>query len=77
MSHYKQLKQRLPDNLTKLKIVSLFPVNNVLLPIKNLPKYYKVMEYLGISGNILAKTESQLQSINSEKWNNNAETEKF
>ena len=35
------------------------------------------MEYLGISGNILATAESQLQSINLVKWNNNTETEKY
>ena len=35
------------------------------------------MEYLGISGNIFAKAESQLQSINLVKWNSNTETEKF
>ena len=35
------------------------------------------MEYLGISGNIFAKAESQLQSINLVKWNSNTETENF
>ena len=31
------------------------------------------MEYLSISGNILAKAESQLQSINLVKFNNGTE----
>ena len=53
--------QRIRDNLTMLKNLSLFSVNNVLQPIMDLPEYCKVMEYLGISGNILAKAESQLQ----------------
>ena len=35
------------------------------------------MEYLSISGNILAKAESQLESINLVKWNNSTEIEKI
>ena len=35
------------------------------------------MEYLAISGNIFAKAESHLQSINLAKWNSSTETEKF
>ena len=77
ISLYKQLKQSLSDNFAILKNVSIFSVNNVINPIKDLPKYSKVMEYLGISGNILCKAESQLQSINLVKWNNDTETEKF
>ena len=53
----------------------LFSANNVLQPIKDLPKYCKAMEYLAISGNILAKAEYQPQSINLVKWNNNTDTE--
>ena len=64
MSLHKQLKQILPDNLTVLKNLFIFSATNVLQPSKNLTKYSNVMEYLGISGNILAKAESQLQSIN-------------
>ena len=52
MALYKQLKQRLSDNFTKQSNVSLFSVNNVLQPIRDLSQCYKIMEYFGISGNI-------------------------
>ena len=58
ISPYKQIKQILPDNLTLLKNVSIFSVTNVLQPVKDLTKYCRVMQCLGISGNILHKAES-------------------
>ena len=64
ISLYNHLKQRVPDNLIVLKNVSIFSVANVLQPVKDLTKYCNVIEHLGISGNIFAKAESQLQGIN-------------
>ena len=73
MSLYKQLRQGHPDNLAILKSVSLFSVNSVLKSIKHLPKSSKVMQCFIISGNILAKAESQLQCINLVIWNKKTE----
>ena len=74
---FKQLKQRLPENLTVLKNVSLFSVSNVLQPVKDLEKYCEVMEYLAIPKSIIGRAVSQLQSIYTVKWKYTAETEKF
>ena len=60
-----------------LKNESLFSVNNVLQAIMDLPKYCKVMEYLCVSDNILAKAECHNPSINLVKWYSNTEIEKF
>ena len=77
ISLFKQLKQRLPENLILFKNVSLFSVSNILQPVKNLRNYCEVREYLAIPKNIIASAESQLQNINLVKWINNTETEKF
>ena len=61
---FKQLQQRLPDNIATLKNISLFSVNNVLQPVKDIPAFCNVMKYLGASNKTIASAEYQLNKIN-------------
>ena len=54
---FKQLQQRLLDNIATLKNISLFSVNNVLQPVKDIPAFCNVMKYLGASNKTIASAE--------------------
>lgn len=77
LSLFKQLKQRLPENLTILKNVSLFSVTNILQPVKDITKYCEVIKYLGASDKVLTEAEYQLGKINLVDWKNKTDTEAF
>ena len=74
---FKQSKQRLPENLEILRNVSLFSVQNVLQPVKDVPKYCQLMKHLGASDNSIAEAEIQLTKINLINWKQKTETELF
>ena len=74
---FKQSKQRLLENLEILRNVSLFSVQNILQPVKNVPKYCQLMKYLGTSDNSIAEAEIQLTKINLSDWKQKTETELF
>ena len=61
---FKQLQQRLPDNIATLKNISLFSVNNELQPVKDIPAVCNVMKYLDASDGTIACAEYQLIKIN-------------
>ena len=65
---FKQLKQRLPENIEILRNVSLFSVQNILQPVKDIPKYCQLMKHLGASDNSIAEAEIQLTKINLIDW---------
>ena len=74
---FKQLQQRLPNNIATLKNISLFSVNNVLQPIKDIPAFCNVMKYLDASDSTIASAKYQLNKINLIDWQNKENTEAF
>lgn len=74
---YKQLKQRLPDNIKVLQNVSCFSVNNMLQPVKDKPAICEVMKFLGASDHSLSQAEYQLSKINLVDWVHKDNTEAF
>lgn len=72
---YKQLKQRLPDNLNVLQNVSYFSVDNILRHVK--PSAIPVLQMILSSEADIAAAEFQYNSIHLSKWNNITSTEQF
>ena len=71
------MQQRLPNNIATLKNISLFSVNNVLQPVKDIPAFCNVMKYLDTSDSTIASAEYQLNKINLIDWQNKENTEAF
>lgn len=73
-SFFKQLKQRLPENIGILKKISLLSVDNVLRAVKE--PIQPLLEYVDGSRDIDA-IESQLSKINLIDWTNKTDTITF
>ncbi|TGZ50748.1 Zinc finger protein [Temnothorax longispinosus] len=71
---FKQLKQRLPENVAILKKISLLSVDNVLKAVKE--PIQSLVEYMNGSKDIDA-IELQLSKINLIDWTNKTDTIKF
>lgn len=71
---FKQLEQRLPENVVILKKISLLSVDNVLRVVKE--PILPLLEYVGNSKELDA-IESQLSKINLIDWNNKSDTIAF
>ena len=74
---FKQLKQRLPENIEILRTVSILSVRNVLRPVKNNEALTKLMKYFGVAGDVIALAQYQFQKIHLIDWTNNADTDAF
>lgn len=74
---YKQLKQRLPENVKILQNISFFSVNHMLQPVKDIAAICEVMKFLGASETSLSRAEYQLNKIYLVNWTNKEDTEAF
>lgn len=75
MEVLKQLKQRLPENISILKNSSLLSVENALRAVKN--SISSLMEYMGEQGNVIEAAEFQFRNINLIDWTNKTNTVQF
>ena len=74
---FKQMKQRLPENIDILRNVSVFSVKNVLQPVKQYNSLTKLIEFMGSSAESISAAEIQLRKIHLIDWKNNNDTELF
>lgn len=74
---YRQLKQRLPDNIKHLEKISLISVQNVLKQQKDQEKLISLLENLNIPQKTIGLIEQQYSSINFVRWENTTDTVKF
>ena len=75
LSLYKQLKQRLPDNIKIHEKISLLSVGNVLHP--NKEPIASLMEFLRTPEEIISAVENQYKTIHLTSWKNTIVTEQF
>lgn len=72
---FKQIRQRIPDNISVLKEVSNFSVENALRVIK--PSVVPLMQLMQKNPDEITKAENQWQNLTLVKWNETGCTVKF
>ncbi len=72
---FKQLKQRLPDNLNVLKNISLFSVENILKHVKE--PIIPILELMCMREEDISAAEYQYNTIHLHQWTNKKNTEQF
>ena len=74
---FKQLKQRLPENIEILKTAFVLSVKHAIQPATDNETLPKLIKCFGASDEEIEATKSQFIKIHLIDWTNNTDTEKF